>query len=163
MTASESTLSQVLDNCLQYDCEDYASIDSNININNFVLNNSCINDEGRLEMPAIWNESVVHRLPDNYKLSHSVLSSVYKKYRNSPDKLEQYDQTIKQQLKDGIIEEVQHEEVLSDPQTSYLPHNAVFKEESSSTKCRVVFSLIYVTKKCLVPSRTIKFPCLGVN
>ena len=137
--ASDAHLLETLQECLQYDVHDHESNNSTVNLNNFVLENSCINAEGRLEMPALWNKALLHRLPDNYNLAYSVLKSVHKKYKTQPEKLKQYDAAIKQQLCDGIIEEVDRDVISNDPEASYLAHNAVFRENAASTKCRVVF------------------------
>ena len=104
-----------------------------------MLQNCSVSAEGRLVMPAIWNESVLHRLPDNYNLAYSVLKSCYKKYHKQPEKLQQYDMAIKQQLSQGIIEEINPSSIENDPNISFLAHNAVFKGEDASTKCRIVF------------------------
>ena len=140
-------LNVALENCLRYDKEDHASNASDVNLNKFVLDNACTND-GRLELPALWNKSVLHRLPDNYTLAHSVLKSTYKKFSKQPDKLAQYDDAIQLQLEQGIIEEVPHDTIKYDSRISYLPHNAVYKENSASTKCRVVFMSNLCDKRC---------------
>ena len=72
-------------------------------------------------------------------MAHSVLKSVSKKYRNEPDKLTRYGKAIKQQLNDGIIEEVDIKSVINDPNAYFLAHNAVFRNNSSSTTCMIVF------------------------
>ena len=68
-----------------------------------------------------------------------MLKSTVKNYQKLPDKLNQYDADIKQQLEQGIIQEVSPESIKDDPNVSFLAHNAVFREGSASTKCRVVF------------------------
>ena len=87
---------------------------------------------------ALWNDQL-HRLPPNYKLAKNVLSSVYRKLKDNPDKLKQYDEAIKQQVRDGIIEKVDLDSIKSNPNVSFLGHNAVFRENVESTKCRVVY------------------------
>ena len=91
-----------------------------------VLNNCSINN-GRLEVPALWNDQL-HRLPPNYKLAKNVLSSVYRKLNDNPDKLKQYNEVIKQQVRDGIIEKIDLDSIKSNPNVSFLGHNAVFRE-----------------------------------
>ena len=78
-----------LHECLQYDSVNHLDNTNEINLNNFVLDNTSINKD-RLELPANWNNSVLHRLPDNYTLSHSGLKSTLEKYQKLPDKLNQY-------------------------------------------------------------------------
>ena len=136
--ASDEILLNTINECLQCDNEDHLDNTSEVQLNRFVLDNASTT-EGRLELPAIWNNSVIHRLPNNYALAHSVLKTTIRKYQKEPSKLEQYDNCIKLQLEQGIIEEVNAQDVCSKPEISYLAHNAVFKENAASTKCRVVF------------------------
>ena len=136
--ANDHILSKTMQECLQYDLEDHTSNANEMSLNKYVLDNTCVRDS-RLELPALWNKSVLHRLPENYGLAHSVLNSTYKKLKYQPDKLEQYDEAIKQQLELDIIEEVDRDSICNDPNVSYVAHNAVFRDSSTSTKCRVVF------------------------
>ena len=53
-----------------------------------------------------------------------------------PEVLESYDQIMKEQLKKGIIEEVS--ELETPAKTSYLPHQAVIRQEAD-TKLRIVY------------------------
>jgi len=90
-------------------------------------------------MPALWDPELIHLLPNNYSLAHNILNSLFKKFNKSPSKLNQYDAIIQQQLKDGIVERVQDlEGVKHDSESSFIAHNAVYKESSSTTKCRIV-------------------------
>ena len=99
--ASDGTLDEAIQHCLQYDVTNHSNNSSEVELNNFVLNQSGVSEEGRLILPAVWNKSVIHRLPDNYNLAYNVLKSTYKKYEKQPDKLHQYDMTIKMQLDQG--------------------------------------------------------------
>ena len=97
------------------------------------------NREGRLVLPALWNDKVLHRLPTNYKLAISILKSFYKKYKNCPEKIKAYDDIIQLQLKNDIIEVVDNiNELESKSKISYIAHNGVYKEKAESTKCRIV-------------------------
>ena len=124
---------------MQYDVTNHSNNSSEVELNNFVLNQSGVSEEGRLILPAVWKKSVIHRLPDNYSLAHNVLKSTYKKQEKQPDKLHQYDMTIKMQLDQGILSEVSTDALHNNPDISFLAYNAVFKDQNSSTKCRVVF------------------------
>lgn len=123
----------------------YASADENVLSDadhdsiNFILNNCTINKYGRLELPALWNPDQLQRLPSNFNLSHNLLNSLIKKLNRSPNKLSQYDEVIKKQMEDGIIEMVDLNSVQNDPLCSFLSHGAVFRENVESTKCRVVY------------------------
>jgi len=54
-----------------------------------------------------------------------------------PEVLESYDQIMKEQLKQGIIEEVS--ELETSAKTSYLPHQAVIRQEADTIKLRIVY------------------------
>ena len=54
-------------------------------------------------------------------------------------KLLEYDNVIQEQIDANIIEPVDLAIEKNSDNISYLPHNAVFKQSSDSTKCRVVF------------------------
>lgn len=64
--------------------------------------------------------------------------AVEKKGKNNPLQWEQYKKFMATYLDLGHMERVSDEELNNEPQC-YLPHHAVFKEESTSTKLRVVF------------------------
>ena len=74
---NEDMLSAAMHECLQYDIEDHMSDAHEISLNKYVLDNTAVCDS-RLELPALLNKSVMHRLPDNYGLARSVLKSTYK-------------------------------------------------------------------------------------
>jgi len=136
--ATEDALNSIFNNVLNCDvnCDE---CDANDSLVEFVINNSRRDDQGRLVMPALWNPELIHLLPNNYKLAHNILNSLFKKFNRCPSKLNQYDAIIKQQLEDGVIERVQHfERVKHDSTCSFIAHNAVYKESSATTKCRIV-------------------------
>ena len=60
-----------------------------------------------------------------------------RKLRKTPEILEAYDGTIKEQLKEGIIEEVLEKPTGS--RITYLPHQAVVRKDAETTKVRVVY------------------------
>ena len=77
-------------------------------------------------------------VPLNLANSQARLKSQLKKLKQTPEILEQYDQIISEQLKEGIIEEVSNLEPPG-PRVSYLPHQAVIRENVETTKVRIVF------------------------
>ena len=76
-------------------------------------------------------------IPTNYSVSLSRLKSQIYRLKSMPDVLESYDQIMKEQLKQGIIEEVS--ELETSTKTSYLPHQAVIRQEAETTKLRIVY------------------------
>ena len=65
------------------------------------------------------------------------LGSLLRKLRKDPKLLQQYDQIIRDQLKDGIVERVSDDKPLG--KKFYLPHRPVIQEAAESTKVRIVF------------------------
>ena len=76
-------------------------------------------------------------IPTNYSVSLSRLKSQLRRLKATPETLEGYDNIIKEQLDNGIIEEVS--ELETSTKTSYLPHQAVIRQDAETTKLRVVY------------------------
>ena len=76
-------------------------------------------------------------LPDNYDLSLKRLQALKLRLANDEILLRKYDQIFQDQFNEGIIEEVSSEGFIGS--TTYLPHKEVVKNESSTTKVRIVF------------------------
>lgn len=94
------------------------------------------NKEGRYEVCLPFNEKAKN-LESNCGLAYGRLRSNLKKLRENPDKLQKYHETIIDQLKREMIEEVKN------PKKSvgvlhYIPHQAVIKEDKATTKLRIV-------------------------
>ena len=107
---------------------------------NFVIKTAARNEEGRLILPALWNEEVQHLLPNNYFISLNILKSILKKYIKTPEKLLQYDEVIKKQIRAGVVEEISDlKSLINNKKVSFIPHNAVFRQQHESTKCRIVY------------------------
>ena len=92
-------------------------------------------------VPLLWNGKVSSHLSKNKKLAQLVLKSNLKKLQKNRDKLHLVDQTIKEQLKSGIIKKVEHlyKYLCENPGYSFLPHMSIFKPDRETTKCRIVF------------------------
>jgi len=103
------------------------------------LENTTVNDEGRLVVPALWQEGHLLRMPSNYDLALKILKSLHKKLKFDTEKIKQYESLIRQQIDDCIVEEVDIETRRKDTNASFLGHNAAFREKAESTKCRVVY------------------------
>ena len=76
-------------------------------------------------------------IPTNYTVSLSRLKSQVNRLRSMPDFLESYDNIMKEQLRNGIIEEVP--ELETSARTSYLPHQAVIREDVETTRLRIIY------------------------
>jgi len=133
------TLEQICNDCLNYDTVNDDLSVKDKTLTSYVINNISRDESGRISVPALWDESVKHRLPNNYKLANSILSNIQRKLSSQPDKLEMYDGVIKQQVTDGVLEVIDDlAAVKNSDSVSFIAHNAVFKDNNDTTKCRVV-------------------------
>ncbi|CAJ0607277.1 unnamed protein product [Cylicocyclus nassatus] len=83
-----------------------------------------------------WKENK-NKLSDNFGLALSRLHQQFKLSYQNPKLWEQYCGIIEEQLKMGIIEEVQEKHKAESP-LYYIPHQAVVKPSSHTTKVRIV-------------------------
>ena len=99
--------------------------------------NTCFRDS-RYEVSLPWKDPHP-TLPDNYQLSFKRLQGLLHRLRQNPTILQEYDSTIRHQIKQGIVE------VVEDPQSNvtgrvhYLPHHAVIRRDKETTKLRIVY------------------------
>ncbi|XP_068243395.1 uncharacterized protein [Palaemon carinicauda] len=148
----EKPLQQATDQLLESECNYYLNYDQNFyNDESIELNNQLVEftiktlrrreSDGRIIVPLLWNGKVSHLLSKNENLSKLILRSNLKRLKRHPERLQLVDQTIKEQLKAGIIEPIYDLEVFKseNPQHSFLPHMPIFKLDRDSTKCRIVF------------------------
>eukprot|EP00794_Sanderia_malayensis_P003853 gene3853-biopygen3282 len=73
----------------------------------------------------------------NRGLAEGRLNNQLKKLKKTPDILKEYDAIIQQQLEEGIVERVP--ENARKQRVTYIPHQAVVREEATTTKMRVVY------------------------
>uniref|UniRef100_A0A1I7V2F0 Integrase catalytic domain-containing protein n=2 Tax=Caenorhabditis tropicalis TaxID=1561998 RepID=A0A1I7V2F0_9PELO len=79
-----------------------------------------------------------------------------------------YDKIIQQQLESGIIEEVTEEMNRQEGPVFHIPHSAVFKESSNTTKLRIVFDASSHKKnalalnECIYPGPSILQSIVGI-
>ena len=92
--------------------------------------------DGHYETGLLWK--VGHPpLPNNKAGSMGRLKNLVKRLESDPDTMETYDNVIKQQLEDGIIEEVTTQQNTTNEY--YIPHKPVIRKNAESTKLRVVY------------------------
>ena len=82
-----------------------------------------------------WKEDR-KQLPRNLELAAARLKSTTKRQLHV-HKLEEYDEIMQEQLKDGILEPVSHQP--TGDTIHYIPHHAVIKENAETTKLRIVY------------------------
>lgn len=98
----------------------------------------CASHNGdRYEVGLPWLEENP-LLYDNYANANARLSSLKKKLTRDKDLGKTYSEIIRGQEKDGVIERVSTKDPING-RVYYMPHKAVVKNESSTTKVRVVF------------------------
>jgi len=92
--------------------------------------------EGYYETGLLWK--VGHpSLPNNKAGSIGRLKNLVKRLESDPDTMEIYDNVMKQQLEDGIIEKVTTDQNTTNEY--YIPHKPVIRPNAESTKLRVVY------------------------
>ena len=123
------------------DIKDTNETDTNVQLVDFVLENTNYDEENRLLMPLLWNNKNSHLLSRNYKLASKVLESNLIKLNKDPNKLKMYNDVIREQEEMGIIKRINNLDnfLLEHPEASFLCHQGVFRMSHESTKCRVVF------------------------
>ena len=84
-----------------------------------------------------WKDGY-YTLPDNYSNSERRLFSNIKKLRKDTNLLKQYDETINNQLQQGVIEICNDEQSVNEP-IHYLPHRGIVRNDKPSTKLRIVY------------------------
>ena len=92
-------------------------------------------EEGWYETGLLWRPG--HEpLKDNKEASIGRLNNLIKRLKRDPALFEEYDQKIKDQIEEGIVEEAP-----KDPEgiEFYIPHKPVVRETAESTKLRIVY------------------------
>ena len=93
--------------------------------------------DGRYKVSLPWKE--FHEpLPNNYHLSLKRLRGLQHRLNQDPVILREYDSTIRDQQKKGMIEAVKVEEPCSN-RVHYLPYHAVVRRDKTTTKLRIVY------------------------
>ena len=92
-------------------------------------------EDGRYETDLMWKASHPP-LENNEGTSLGRLSTLLNRLQKNPKQFEEYDEKIRSQLEEGIVEVAP--EVATEKEF-YIPHKAVIKEEAESTKLRVVY------------------------
>ena len=100
---------------------------------------------GRYQVKWPWRDkdSII---PENYQLCIGRLKSLQKRLNSDPELFQKYDEIIKNQEDNGMIEAV-NEQTEQGEKRHYIPHHAVFKPESHTTKIRIVYDASAKSKK----------------
>ncbi|GFR20902.1 uncharacterized protein TNCT_491351 [Trichonephila clavata] len=95
-------------------------------------------NSGRYEVGFPWKRDK-QELNDNFSVAENRAKSLAKRFIREPTLFKQYFEILKEYESQGIIERVFQTEKPSNRAVFYLPHQAVFRQESLTTKMRTVF------------------------
>ena len=94
--------------------------------------------DGSYQTGLLW-KPVHPDLLTNEARSKARLANSLKKLNRDPEKLQVYDDIIKTQLQEGIVEEVVPSMITDEKKQFFIPHKMVVKEEAETTKNRIVY------------------------
>ncbi|GFR18622.1 uncharacterized protein TNCT_665691 [Trichonephila clavata] len=95
-------------------------------------------NSGRYEVMFPWKRDK-QELNDNFSVAENRAKSLAKRFIWDPTLFKQYFEILKEYESQGIIERVFQTEKPTNRAVFYLPHQAVFRQESLTTKMRIVF------------------------
>ena len=84
-------------------------------------------------------------LPDNYQVAKDRMKLLVRRLQTDPKLLQSYDDTIKLQLEQGIIERIDDGKE-SQFLKHYLPHHPIVTPGKSTTKLRIVYDASFKAK-----------------
>ncbi|XP_058840794.1 uncharacterized protein LOC131696261 [Topomyia yanbarensis] len=102
------------------------------------LKNTTRNSEGRYVVKLPKRDELLWQLKDNKYNATRRFFSLERSLGSSPDKKAMYQQFIHEYVRLGHMREIGPDEIDAQPQY-YLPHHAVMKLDSTTTKLRTVF------------------------
>ena len=94
--------------------------------------------DGRYEVQLPWKTTHAP-LNDHYQLCLKRLQGLVRRLQQEPEVLREYDATIKEQIKYGIVEVVQELDGDVYNQVHYLPHHAIVQRDKRTTRVRIVY------------------------
>lgn len=94
--------------------------------------------DGRFIVHLPFRENVIE-LGSSYDIAKRRLLNLERRFANNPKLKNEYTKFINEYLHLGHMEQIHDDQVSDNKKACYLPHHAVFKETSTSTRLRVVF------------------------
>ena len=94
-------------------------------------------ENGRYQVTWPWKSDDIS-LPDNYQVAEDRMKSLVRRLQTDSKLLHRYDETLKQQLEQGVIELIDPGEE-SKFRQHYLPHHPIVTPGKSTTKLRIVY------------------------
>ena len=101
-------------------------------------------EDGRYSVRLPWKKGNYY-LPENRQLSETRLRSQYQKLKRTPDILEEYDNIVKMQIADGVVEPVPQKP--DGERVSYIPHHPIIRKDAETTKLRIVYDASAKSRK----------------
>ena len=102
------------------------------------FNNTIYYDGRRYQIAWPWKSSETI-LPENYDVAYGRIKSLSRRFQADRNLLQQYDDILQSQLKQGIIEKVPKTEMETNCNKHYLPHHLVVTPSKSTIKVRIVY------------------------
>ncbi|XP_049276084.1 uncharacterized protein LOC125760267 [Rhipicephalus sanguineus] len=93
----------------------------------------------RYEVPLLLREPGLETGQSNYDLAKKQLLMQLRRFRQQPDLLVRYDDTINAYFNESHAERVPDNDTVPKPNTYYMPHHGVIRRDAVTTKLRVVF------------------------
>ena len=78
-------------------------------------------------------------LPENYDVVYGRIRSLSRQFQADRNLLQQYDDILQSQLKQGIIEKVPETKMETNCKKHYLPHHPMVMPCKSTTQVRIVY------------------------
>ena len=78
-------------------------------------------------------------LPDNFVVAKGRLKSLYRRLSSNPERLKEYDDIIRNQEAERIVETVDRNDVPQVGRVHYIPHREVIRDDKDTTKMRIVY------------------------
>jgi len=96
------------------------------------------NHNERYQVSLPWKGNIHDELSTNYEMCKTRLFSLFRKLKENPSLLQQYNEVFEQQLAEGVIEKVDNNKY-EDGEAHFLCHFGVVRNDRQTTKLRVVF------------------------
>ncbi|XP_018368747.1 PREDICTED: uncharacterized protein LOC108764844 [Trachymyrmex cornetzi] len=102
------------------------------------------NEQGRFIVRLPTKEKELEKLGESKSIATRRFYSLERKFRQQPKLKQEYVEFMKEYLMLGHMQRIKDDQEVSD-HTYYLPHHAIIKQASITTKLRVVFDASYKT------------------
>lgn len=118
--------------------KDLSNYENEIILQDFKKNIKYQNSRYKVKLP--WNENV-EKLENNYDIAKYRLGNLVKRFNKDNYFYERYREVISKQISEGIVEQINIKEKTESivGREYYMPHQAIIRDNKSTTKFRIVF------------------------